>query len=251
MKTRLWIGISVAAAGVAAAALFFYFRPAAVPPAETLLPKDTIYYCGTRSPLKVKAAVAALDLQKILQESAGLTEADSRTVSDWISRVQGIHAGFRSFTLVPMVLDAAVILEGRFDRPLTGILSPALQQKIQAEEPYRGVAFRKMLLPIRKNFAMELYITDPVQDRILVAFSRRTLTEMIDRMQDGGPSLAGHPAFREMLARKELRRADLIQYVDTAAFLGLFRDWAKSMPQPQFKTLVDLVWNELRLADYG
>ncbi len=250
MKNKIWIGLGIVAA-VAVATLFLMLRGTAIAPAETLLPKDTIYYCGSRSPLKIRAALAAVDLKGTLQESAGLTEEESRIVSDWIGGLQGAHIGFRSFTLVPFVLDATVILEGTFARPLTDLLATDFQKRFQPKESYRDVAFQKALIPVRGSFSMEIYITEPVQNRTVIAFSKRSLTEVVDRMLDGGPSLADNPVYREMTSLKPIRKADVIQYADTQAYLHMFYDWIKSIPQPQFKALADLFWNELRLADYG
>ncbi|MBI9020240.1 MAG: SEL1-like repeat protein [Verrucomicrobia bacterium] len=250
MKHKIWIGFGIVAA-LAVAILFLMLRGTVVSPVETLLPKDTIYYCGSRSPLKIRAALSTMDLQGTLQESAGLTEAESQVVSDWIAGLQGAHIGFRSFTLVPLVLDATVILEGTFDWSLTDILGADFQKRFQPEEPYRDVAFQKALIPIRNSFSLEIYITEPVQNRTFIAFSRRSLTEAVDRMLDGGPSLADNPAYREMTSLKPMRKTDIIQYVDTQAYLHMFYDWIKSIPQPQFKELADLFWKELRLADYG
>lgn len=236
---------------VAAAILFLMLRGPAVSSDETLLPQDTIYYCGSRSPLKIRTALAAVDLKGTLQESAGLTDAESQVISDWIGGLQGVHIGFRSFTLFPLVLDATVILEGTFDRPLTDLLATDFQKRFQPKELYRNVKFQEALIPVRGSFSLEIYITEPVQNRTFIAFSKRSLTDVIDRMLDGGPSLADNPVYREMTSLKPIRKADIIQYADTQAYLRMFYDWVKSVPQPQFKALADLFWDELRLADYG
>ena len=250
MKSKRLIGIGIAAVFIGAM-IFFYLRVPSVPPAESLLPQDTIYYCGSRSPLKIKAALAALDLKGALQESACLTEDESRIVSDWLGGLRGAHIGFRSFTLFPFILDAEIILDGEFDRSLTDILGPALQKRFSPDEPYRGVAVQKALIPFRGAFSLEIYVTKPFKNRTLITFGRRSLTGIIDRMIDGGSSLADNPVFKEMSSLKEMRKADVIQYADVQAYLRMLYDWGKSVPQPQFKLLADLIWKELRLADYG
>ena len=233
-----------------AAVYFVALRKPALPDATTLLPEDTMFYAGTKSPVKIAAALAFADLDGVLQKDAGLSEEESLVVSDWLCDLRGVHVGFHSFTLVPFVLDAAVVLEGSFDRPLTELLGQGLQQRIVVDEPYRDIAVNKMRISVGTKFSFELYIADPVEDYLFVAFSRRTLQDLVDRMLDGGPSLADNPQFSEMASLKGIRSADTLQYVDTQAYLNLIRDWTKTIPYPPVQPLVDLIWSELRLADY-
>ena len=250
MLKKLCIGLVVMALFVGAVCFFVVTKTARVPAAVSLFAKDTMFYSGTRSPIKIATALACADIESILQSNAGLTEEEGQFVANWLRDVQGVHFGFRSFTMVPFVLNAGFVLDGSFERPLTDILGVSLQRKLVDGGVYREVSFERMSLPFGSKFSLELYISDPVEDRVFVAFSKRALEEMVDRLLDGGASLADNAQFVEMTSLKELRNTDTLQYMDVEAYLNLVYDWAQLIPQPELKALVDLFWKEFRLADY-
>lgn len=253
MNKKIWIGLGVLTVFIViliSVAVVFLSRARQPASAANLFPKDTIYFCESRSPLKIKAALAALDLNQMLQDSIGLTEAESQAVDKWAKGLQGAHIGFQSFTLVPFVLNASIILDGMFDCPLTDILDTANQKRFQPEESYRGVASKKAVIPFKSVLSVEIYITEPAKNRTVITFSRRSLTETIDRMLDGGPSLSDNPSFQELNLLKAIRNADVVEYMDVQAFLRMLREWCNLVPQPQLKALIDTVWKELRLDDF-
>lgn len=234
----------------ALAVLFCRDQKPAVPDAAALFPKESIFYWGTQSPVAIDAGRLAL-LEESLQADAGLTAEESRIISDWVGDLQGVHVGFRGFTLVPFNLDAAVVLEGPSDRPLADLLGEALRKRILPADSYRDVKTRMLHIPLGKAFSVEIYITDPVDDRVIVAFSRQMLTDLIDRMLSGGPSLAGNPDFIKMASLKEIRSADTLRYLDLKKYHDFLLSWVQMIPSPQVKSFVNFLSGEFRLADYG
>lgn len=220
------------------------------PSAEKLLPPKIMVYSGTRSAMKIGTGLTFSDFSKELQKY-GLTPDESKRIDQWIKGLRGVHFGLSEVTLVPFSLDSVLILEGRFTAPLTDVLPQKTAGYFKEEQPYRDVAIRTLSAPFNDAFPMKLYISDPVKDRIFITLNRSLMTETINRLFDGGPSLSDNADFRTMVSLPEIRSKDVISYIDLQNYLNLLFGLVTTVPVPAAQQGVRIVKEELRLDEWG
>jgi hypothetical protein len=220
------------------------------PSGEQLLPPNTMIYSGSRNALKVGAGLKFSDFSDELQ-NCGLTPEESRKLDQWMKTLRGVQFGLSDVTLLPFSLDAVIILEGRFSSPLTEALPEKAAARFETDRPHREVAIQRLTIPVGDAFLQELYVSDPVRDRIFITMNRSLMTETIDRLIDGGPSLADSPDFQEMAAIPEIRKQDVMTYMDLQQYLDLLFGLAKTIPNPAIQQGVRIAREELRLDEWG
>ena len=216
----------------------------------TLLPANTILYSGCQTTLKTRAALSLADFEKEL-ESLGFDAKESQKLDAWLSRVKSAHVGLMSFSLIPFSLDAAIILQGDFDAGLVSVLPATVASEFQQAIPYREVAVHTMAIPLNQMFQLELFITEPVQGITLITLSRPALNSTVDRLLDGGPSIADHPDYMELTALPEIRNKDIVTYMDVKAYIETVFGFLRMVPVPAAQQLPNILREELRLDEWG
>jgi hypothetical protein len=245
MKKRVLVISGILAA---AAVLYFMYRPGAGPSGASLLPKDTIVYSGCRNALKLGAGLTFADFSEDLRE-LGLSDEESRRLDTWIKDLRRIHFGLAGISIVPLSVDAVLILEGSFT-PLIDALPEEAATRFKPSTPYRDVGIRTLFIPTR-SIPIEVMVTEPVENRILIALNRKTMTQTIDRLLDGGPSLADDAEFQEMTALPEIRKKDVVSYLNTQEYLTMLLSFVKTLPLPAAQQAAQMIREELRLDAWG
>ena len=235
----------IAAAVLAAAVVIAFKRSAAAPGA--LFAEDTILYAGTCSPLKISTSVKFAEAEEFLRENTTFSEEKICAVNKWFRGLSGGEIGFRSVSIVPFETDGALVLSGTSKTRLADLLRPELDEYLSDDEAYRGVDVCKFVLDELK-FTATLYISSPVKKRTVIASSRKSLMETIDRIIDGGRSLADNEEFAGLLCQPEMRGADTILYVDISRYYDLLS--IRKPVLPSVAEMRDLIVSELRLNGF-
>ncbi|MGE4490175.1 MAG: hypothetical protein AB7E95_11600, partial [Kiritimatiellales bacterium] len=220
------------------------------PSGEQLLPPDTMIYSGSRNALKLGAGLKFADFSDELQKY-GLTPEESQKLDHWMKTLRGVQFGLSDVTLVPFSLDAVIILEGQFDTSLIKALPEKAAALFGADRPHREIAIQRLMIPFGDAFQQELFVSDPVKNRIFITLNRRMMAETIDRLLNGGPSLADSSDFQEMVNLPEIRSQDLITYIDLQGYLDLLFGLVKTVPVPAAQQGVRIAREELRLDEWG
>ena len=215
-----------------------------------LLPSNTMLYSGSRSTLKTRAALSLADFSSEL-ESLGLSAEDSETLEAWLDGVDSVHMGLIGFSLMPFSLDAAIILEGDFDDGLMSVLPAELTSEFQEAIPYRDVSVHMVTIPLNPMFQMELFVTDPVGGVTLVTLSRAALNSTVDRLLDGGPSLADQPDYLELSTLPDIQSKDVVSYLNLNAYFETVFGLVRMIPVPAAQQIPQVLREEFRLDEWG
>jgi hypothetical protein len=243
----------IAVVGVVVAAGVWIYLSLQVPAelmGARLLPADTMIYSGAKSTLKTRAALSLADFASELEE-LGLSKEDSKALDAWLSTVRGGHVGLIGFSVVPFSLDAAVILEGSFDDGLMSVLPESVTSVFDPVSSYRQVPVHSMQIPVNEICEIELCITDPVQGVTLITLSRSALHSTVDRLLDGGHSLADQANFMEMTALPEIQNKDVVTYMNLSAYLDTVFGLVRMVPMPSVQQIPVVLREELRLDELG
>lgn len=242
-----------AAALVAAVSVFVYLQfavPADLSSGARLFPAETMLYSGCPASLKTRTALSLTDFADEL-ESLGLDAQESQRLDRWLNQVSGAHFGLIDFTLIPFSLNAVAVLEGDFDSGLINELPEDVAALFEKGSPYREVPVYTMTVPLNEMFQLDLFVTEPIEQRTLIAFSRSALRGTIDRLLDGGPSLLDNAEFTELTALPDIRNKDLITYTDTKAYFDTLFGLTRMVPVPVVQQGAQIVREELRMDEWG
>ncbi len=244
---------SVLLAGLVGTGGFFLYRhlkgPGG-PSAAAQLPPDTMLYSGCGRHMAMGAALSLSDFSEDLQK-IGLSTEESQVLDQWLNQLRGVHVGLLSVSIVPFSLDAVAILEGNVSVPLMAALPKQIAAGFTPGTPYRKVTIHTMIIPVNPMMQLELLVTDPVLNRTFIALSRTALHGTIDRLFDGGPSLADTPDFSELTSLSEIKRKDVISYMNLNAYFNMLLGLCNMMPMPVVREGAQIVRDELRLDEWG
>lgn len=250
MKKIISFIVIVCLLGAGGFFLYGHLKGPQGPSGAALLSSDTMLYCGCDKNLMLGSALSLSDFSQDL-EDCGLTEEESQAMETWLKQLRGVHFGLMDVSMIPFSLDAVAVFEGVFTSSLMEALPEHLASRFNEGVPYRSVAVHKLQIPLNIMFQLELFVTDPVQDRTLVAFSRSALQGCVDRLLDGGPSLADNPGFVELTSLPDIRKKELVSYVNMQKYFETILGLCNMVPVPSVRDGAQIVREEFRLDEWG
>ncbi|AKJ64758.1 hypothetical protein [Kiritimatiella glycovorans] len=235
----------------------------ALPPGRTLYAPNTFYYFGMQNAPGMGAYLAMTDQGEGLSETFDMDTAEAEAWESWIDRIRGVHFGVESFAVAPVAVHAALVLDGSFETSPVPLLPEEAAEKLKPLEPYREVGITSVDMPADAPGELGIFITEPHQNRVVVGLSLETVKGIIDRMEDGGPSLADSEALQRLYREVGAGKADMVQYVDTQRYIDELFAALTALPFPtgqqglgfMNKTLreqgLSIIRDIFRLEDFG